>query len=64
MAQPRSQQISTGYMDGKLSPILERLGLSKKNWFTASTKFETEFTTFVGKKDSIELACKALSKSG
>ena len=51
-----------GTVDETLSPILERVGLSKKNWLTASTKFETEISTFVGKNQSIELACKALSK--
>ncbi len=52
----------TGYMDGALSPVLERLGLSKKNWCTASAEFETVFSTFVGKKHSIDFARKILSK--
>lgn len=52
----------TGSMDNSSSPILQRLGVSKKNWNTASSEFETVFSTFVGQRHSLSHACEVLSK--
>ncbi len=52
----------TGYMDNKLSPLLQRLGVSRKNWHTASSEFETVFSTFVGQKHALANACEVFSK--
>ena len=52
----------TGYMDNRLSPVLERLGISKTSWLTASSEFESVFSTFVGQKESLVTACSVFSK--
>ena len=52
----------TGYMDSRLSPILDRLGISKSNWYIASSEFESVFSTFVGQKESLISACSVYSK--
>lgn len=52
----------TGFMDNALSPIFDRLGISKKNWHTDSAEFETVFSTFVGAKNSLDKACDVFSK--
>lgn len=51
-----------GSMDNQLSPILQRLGISSNHWMTASSEFETVFSTFVGQEHSITNACKVFSK--
>ncbi len=52
----------TGFIDNTLSPILQRLGISKKNWHTASYDFETEFSIFVGQQQALAKACEVFSK--
>ena len=52
----------TGFMDQKLSPILQRLGLSTEQWSQACKGFESEFSIFVGGAAAIEKACKVFSK--
>ncbi len=52
----------TGYMDNKLPPLLQHLGISQKNWHTASSEFETIFSTFVGQKYALDDACEVFSK--
>ena len=50
------------HMDQKLSPILQRLGLSTEQWSQACKGFESEFSIFVGGAAAIEKACKVFSK--
>lgn len=52
----------TGFIDNTLSPLLQRLGISNKNWATASSEFETVFSTFVGQKHALANTCEVLSK--
>ena len=52
----------TGFVDERLSPILQHLGISAKNWITASSEFEKVFSTFVGKQSAIDHVCDVLSK--
>ncbi len=53
----------TGSMNEALSPILERLGISRNNWITASSEFEEVFSTFVGHKQSLKKVCEVFSKN-
>lgn len=51
-----------GTMNEHLPPLLQQLGISGENWLTASSEFETIFSTFVGQQQAIEQVCKVLSK--
>lgn len=37
-----------GYIDNSLSPILDRLDITSKDWLVLTTKFETRFKSLVG----------------
>jgi len=52
----------TGFIDRTIAPILERLGLTKEQWYQSSTEFEDVFSVFVGGTKAIESVCDVFSK--
>jgi len=51
-----------GSIDVSLTPILQRIGLSSKQWMTVTTEFEKHFTTAVGNETSLTNYCKNTHK--
>ena len=49
-----------GYINNNLPPILDRLGISPKEWIVLATQFESRFKTLVGCKAKLIKAAKAL----
>ncbi|RUM45676.1 MAG: hypothetical protein DSY80_03035 [Desulfocapsa sp.] len=52
----------TGFIDRTIAPILERLGLTKEQWYQSSAEFEDVFSVFVGGAKAIESVCDVFSK--
>ena len=48
------RQDKVGYIEYHHSPILERLGIDKDQWFTLTTEFEQHFSTAVGSEHMLQ----------
>jgi hypothetical protein len=49
-----------GAINGKLAPILNRIGLDNQQWLTMTQQFEGCFSTFVGNETNVRQACEQL----
>jgi len=52
-----------GYIDNNLPPILDRLGISPKNWLCMTTEFEKRFKSIAGSACNVRQACEVFGKA-
>ena len=50
-----------GHINNSLPPILNRLGISPKEWMVLATQFESRFKSLIGCKAKLIAAAKAFS---